>query len=158
MNPGKVIRKYPADEEAAQSRERLHHLLAEAREQREDPVARAHRADTQSSELRPVPGSSVAQQQKRREAPRGPQRANPQEVRAIVEKAITNGFGIEMIYHSAKDDSRKQLIVLPEKVALNREGAAVLVAIDTESGNRLSYAILQIERARTTEKRLGEGS
>jgi hypothetical protein len=158
LNPGKVIRKYPADDEAAQSRERLHHLLAEAREQREDPVARAHRADTLPADLRPVPGSNVAVQQKRREAPRGPQRASPQEVRAIVDKALASSLGIEMIYHSLKDDSRKQLLVLPEKVALNREGAAVLVALDVETGNRLSYALAQIERARTTEKRLGEGA
>jgi hypothetical protein len=156
LNAGKVIRKYPADDEAAQSRERLHHLLAEAREQREDPVARAHRADTQPAELRPVPGSNVAHQQKRREGPKVPPRASPQEVRAIVDKAIANGFGIEMIYHSAKDDSRRQLLVVPEKVALNREGAAVLVALDVESGSRLSYAITQIERARTTDKRLAE--
>jgi predicted DNA-binding transcriptional regulator YafY len=105
-----------------------------------------------------VPGSNVAVQQKRREAPRGPQRASPQEVRAIVDKALASSLGIEMIYHSLKDDSRKQLLVLPEKVALNREGAAVLVALDVETGNRLSYALAQIERARTTEKRLGEGA
>lgn len=155
FNPGKEIRKYPADEESAQNRERLHQQLAEARELREDPLARAQRADTQPADLHPIPGSGIAQQQKRREGPKGPPRANPQEVRAIIEKAIKGALGVEMTYHSLKDDSRRNLLVVPERIALNREGAAVLVALDVESGNRLSYALAQIERARTTDKRAG---
>ncbi len=151
FNPGREIRRYPNDDDAAQSRERLHHLLAEAREQRDDPVARAHRADTQPEDLRAVPGSGTAAQQKRREAPKGPQRASPAEVRAIVEKAITGGLWVEMSYVSVKDGTRRQFIVAPEKVALNREGAAVIVATDTATGARLSYSITQVERARTTE-------
>ncbi len=158
MNPGREVRKYPADDEAAQSRERLHLLLAEAREQREDPVARAQRADTQPEQLHPIVGSAVAAQQKRKDDAKAPPRANTPEVRAILEKALKGGLGVDMIYHSLKDDSRRQLLVIPERIALNREGAAVLVALDLESGNRLSYAILQIERARTTEQKAGGGS
>ncbi len=151
FNPGRELRKYPADEEASQSRERLHHLLAEARELREDPVARAHNADTQPEELCPVPGSGTAQQQKRREAPKGPPRTSPAEVRAIIEKAIKAGAKLEMTYVSAKDGTRRQILVAPEKIALNREGAAVLVATDVATSTRLTYAIAQIERARTQD-------
>ncbi len=158
FNPGKEIRRYPADEESAQNRERLHHLLAEARELREDPLARAQRADTLPEDLHPVPGGAIAQAQKRKEGPTGPPRAGPQDVRGLIEKAIKGQLGIEMTYHSLKDDSRRQLLVLPERIALNREGAAVLVALDLESGTRLTYAIAQIERARTTDKRIGAGA
>ena len=149
------MRRYPADDDAAASRERLHQLLAEAREQREDPVSRAHDADTQPEDLRPVPGSGVANQQKRREPPKGPPRTSAAEVRAIVEKAVNGALWLELSYHSLKDDSRRQIVVVPERIALNREGAAVLVATDTATQNRLSYAVAQIERARTIEPRSG---
>ncbi len=155
FNPGKEIRKYPADDEAAQSRERLHHLLAEAREIREDPVARAQRADTLPADLHAIPGSSVEMQEKKKRPPKGPPRANPQEVRAILEKAIKGNLGLHMTYHSLKDDSRKAVLVVPERIALNREGAAVLVAFDVEAGMRLSYSVAQIERAQTTDGRAG---
>ncbi|MBM4368884.1 MAG: hypothetical protein FJ102_21900, partial [Deltaproteobacteria bacterium] len=69
----------------------------------------------------------------------------------IIEKAIKAGTRLEMTYVSAKDGTRRQIIVAPEKVALNREGAAVLVATDVATNTRLSYAIMQIERARTQE-------
>ncbi len=156
FNPGKDIRRYPGDQEAAQSRERLHHQLAEARELREDPVSRAQRADTLPEDLNPVPGSTIAHQSKRRQEPRGPARASIQEVRAIIEKALKGSLGVELSYHSIKDDTRKMHLVVPERIALNREGASVLVALDVESGNRLSYALAQIERARTTDKKVGE--
>lgn len=155
FTPGKEIRRYPADDEAQSSRERLHHLLAEAREQREDPVSRAHRADTQPEHLAAVPGSGVSTQQKRRAEPKGPPRTTPAEVRAIIEKALNGGLWLELIYHSVKDDSRKQLLVVPERVALNREGAQVLVAQDVATQARLSYALAQVERCRTTEPKAG---
>jgi hypothetical protein len=154
FNPSKELRRYPADEDAVEARERLNHLLAEAREQRDDPLARAHSADTQPEDLRPVPGSHAAlgaARQKRRQE--GPGRVHPAEVRAIVERAVAQGLWIDMVYVSSKDQSRKTLLVAPEKIALNREGSAVLVATDTASGVRLSYALAQIERARSAEPR-----
>jgi hypothetical protein len=156
FNPAKELRRYPADEDAAEARERLHHLLAEAREQRDDPLARAHQADTQPEDLRPVPGSSAAAgaaRHKRRAE--GPPRASPAEIRAIIDRAIHQGLWLEMIYVSAKDQARRTLLVVPERVALNREGAQVLVATDTAQNVKLSYALAQIERARSTEPRAG---
>lgn len=156
FSPGREIRKYPADDDAQSSRDRLHHHIAEAREQREDPVSRAHRADTQPESLCPVPGSGVAAQTKRRDTQKSPPRTSPLEVRAIIEKAINAGLWLELIYHSTKDDSRKNLLVVPERVALNREGAAVLVAVDVPTQARLSYAVVQIERCRTADPRGGD--
>ncbi|MFZ5479695.1 MAG: helicase-associated domain-containing protein [Myxococcota bacterium] len=152
FNPSKEIRRYPADEEAAEARERLHLLLAEAREQREDPIARAHSADTQPEELRPIPGGNVAQgaaRQKKRE--QGPPRTSTTELRAIIDRAISQGLWVEMTYLSAKDQTRKQIVVVPERIALNREGNAVLVATDVAQNLKLSYALAQIERARSAE-------
>ena len=155
FRPSRDVRRYPADEAAADARERLHHLLAEAREQREDPLARAHSADTQPEDLRPVPGSSTAQKmapRERKEVPKAP-RTSTSEVRAIVERALNHGLWLELIYVSAKDQSRKTLTIAPERIALNREGAAVLVATDVSQNLKLSYALTQIERARSVEPR-----
>lgn len=155
FNPAKEVRRYPADEDAVVARERLHHLLAEAREEREDPLARAHDADTQPEDLRPVPGSAVAQRSapRKRQEPPPPPRANPGELRAIIERAVNQGLCLDLVYHSMKDHSRKNLLVVPERITLNREGAQVLVATDMATGTRLTYALAQIERARSTERR-----
>ena len=148
FNPAREVRRYPADDQALGARERLHVMLAEARELRDDPVARAHSADTQPDDLRPVPGSSAAQRAQTRRGPQPPPRTNPQEARTAAERAIQQSFWLEVLYVSAKDDSRRDLVLIPERVALNREGASVLVAFDTATGTKLSYPIAQIERIR----------
>lgn len=153
FTPSKDVRRYPADESVAEARERLHVLLAEARDQREDPLARAHSADTQPEDLHPVPGSSAAQRVQAKKRQDQPPRLAVAEVRAIAERAIGQGLLLEMVYVSAKDGSRKTVMVLPERVALNREGAQVLVATDIAQNLRLSYALTQIERARSKEPR-----
>ena len=157
FNPAKELRRYPADVDAAESRERLHDLLAEAREQRDDPLARAHTADTQPEDLRPVPGSTTAQGQVRRQQQQQrrdlPSRTTPTEIKAIVERAMQQGLWLEIVYLSAKDGSRRNLLLVPERIALNREGNQVLVALDTAQDTKLSYALTQIERARSAEPR-----
>lgn len=153
FNPAREVRKYPADDAALGARERLHTMLAEARELRDDPVARAHSADTQPDDLRPVPGSSTAQRTQARRGAQPPPRSTPQETRAIIDRAIQQSAWLEVVYVSAKDDTRRDLTLVPERVALNREGAAVLVAFDTATGTKLSYPIVQIERIRTAPPR-----
>lgn len=153
FSPAREIRRYPADQETLDARERLHHLLAKAREEREEPVARAHSADTQPEDLRPVPGSGVGQSmQPKPKKKLEMARATPAEIRALIDRVIAQSQLLGMEYFSLKDQSRKDYVVLPEKVALNREGAAVLVATDTESGSRLSFALTQIWRARPLER------
>ena len=91
---------------------------------------------------------SAAHRAQTRRGPQPPPRTNPQEARAAAERAIQQSFWLEVLYVSAKDDSRRDLVLIPERVALNREGAFVLVAFDTATGTKLSYPIAQIERIR----------
>lgn len=149
FNPAREFRRFPAGEDAVVARDRLHVLLAEARDQREDPVARAHSADTRPTDLHGVPGSGAARASRPPPSARPP-RSAPVEVRAIAERALQQGLWLELVYRSAKDDSRKELVVVPERVALDREGNAVLVGTDRASGQRLSYRLSQVERARST--------
>lgn len=153
FNPASEVRRYPADDQALGARERLHHLLAEAREIRDDPVSRAHSADTQPDELRPVPGSASAHRAQVRRGGQPPPRSTPQETRVIVERAIQQSFWLEVLYLSAKDQTRRDLILVPERLALNREGSCVLVAFDTATGTKLSYPVEQIERVRSIPPR-----
>jgi hypothetical protein len=154
FNPAKELRRYPADEDAAEARQRLHHLLAEARDQRDDPLARAHSADTQPEDLHPVPGSVAAQGAARRQRKQeGPVRVSPAEVRAIVDRAVTQGLWLEMVYLSVKEQTRRTIIVAPERITLNREGVQVLVATDVATQTRLTYNLGQIERARSADPR-----
>jgi hypothetical protein len=146
-------RRYPADAAVADDRHRLHLLLGEARDQRTDPAARAHSADTQPQDLRPIPGGALANHGARRKADNRPPRANPNEVKAILEKAMRDGRWLELVYVSVKDASRKTMTVAPERIALNREGNQVLVATDIVQNVKLTYALAQIERARSTEPR-----
>ncbi len=153
FTPAREIRRYPADQEALDARERLHHLLAKAREEREEPVARAHSADTQPEDLRPIPGSAIGQTMlpKPKKKPEM-QRASLPQIRALIDKVMAQSQLLGIEYVSLKDQSKKDYVVLPEKVALNREGAAVLVATDTATGSRLSFALTQIWRARPLER------
>ena len=153
FNPSRELRHYPADADVADARERLHHLLAEARDQREDPLARAHSADTQPEDLRPVPGSAVAQRVAPKKRPDAPPRGSPEDIRMTVERAAGQKQWLEMIYFSLKDQTRKHLVVVPERVTLNREGVQVLVATDSATGTKLTYTLTQIERARPVEPR-----
>jgi hypothetical protein len=155
FNPPSDTRRYPSDLDVAAERHRLHQILAEARDQRNDPLSRAQSADTLPEDLRPIPGTSAAQSaaRERRKREDRPPRAHPNEIRAIVERAITDGRWLELVYVSAKDNTRKNLVVAPERIALNREGNQVLVGTDTQTNVRLTYTMAQIERARSTEAR-----
>lgn len=154
FTPSKEVRRYPADEGAVEAQERLHMLLATARGEREDPVARAHSVDTQPEDLRPVPGSTLAQGLARRERKKeGPPRVTPEDAKIIAEKAIADHRWIQMEYLSAKDNTQKEFIVVPERIALNREGAFVLVATEIQLNQKLSFALAQILRLRPVEAR-----
>ena len=75
-----------------------------------------------------------------------------------MDRAIHQGLWLEMVYFSAKDQTRRTLLVVPERVALNREGAQVLVATDTAQNVKLSYSLTQIERARSAEPKGAVGA
>jgi hypothetical protein len=77
------------------------------------------------------------------------------EAKALFEKAIAEARWVQMTYVSAKDGSRRDVVVIPERLAVNREGGLVAVATDTGTGSRLTWAIAQVERARPVEPNLG---
>jgi hypothetical protein len=160
FHPPEALRTYPADEESTEERQRLHFLLAEAREQRNDPQARTHAADTQSVELRAVPGSHLAQslsggRSGARRKPQGLPRVDALEAKSLFERAVAEGRWVHMTYMSARDGSRRDVIVIPERLAVNREGGLVAVATDTSNGTRLTWTLSQVERARAIDPSVG---
>ncbi len=152
FNPPEQPRTWPEAETTERETQAFHLLVAEARDQRNDPQGRAHLADTQPGELRPVPGSNLAFDAPRKRKS-GLPRVTSTEAQAIVQRAIDEGRWLAVTYVSAKDGTRRDLVLAPERLATNREGNLVLVALDTAQQVKLTYALGQIERARTTEAR-----
>jgi hypothetical protein len=155
FHPPEALRRYPAEDGVAEERQRLRLMLAEARERRNDPSARSHAVDTQPAELRAVPGSQLAVNQGRVRKKAGLPRVDALEAKLLAERAIADAKWVQMTYVSAKDGTRRDVIVIPERLAVNREGNLVLVATDTGSGAKLTWAIAQIERGRLTDPQLG---
>ena len=152
FHPPEQPRTWPEAEASDRETQAFHVLVAEAREQRNDPQGRAHLADTQPGELRPVPGSNLAFDAPRKRKS-GLPRVTSTEAQAIVQRAIDEGRWLAVTYVSVKDGARRDLVLAPERLATNREGNLVLVALDTAQQVKLTYALAQIERARTTEAR-----
>ncbi len=152
FNPPEQPRVWPEAEASERETQAFHVLVAEAREQRNDPQGRAHLADTQPGDLRPVPGSNLAFDAPRKRKS-GLPRVTATEAQAIAQRAIDEGRWLAVTYVSAKDGARRDLVLAPERLATNREGNLVLVALDTAQQVKLTYALAQIERARTTEAR-----
>jgi hypothetical protein len=152
FHPPEEPRAWPEADAALAEKDAFHHLVAEAREQRGDRQGRTHLADTQPADLRAVPGSNLAFDAPRKRKT-GLPRVSSAEAKTLCQKAIDEGRWLAVTYVSSKDGSRRDLVLAPERVALNREGNAVLVATDTAAGTKLSYALAQIERARTTDAR-----
>jgi hypothetical protein len=153
FSPSSQMRKYPDDPQMLDARVRLLGMVSEARETREDAVARAHAADTQPENLHAIPGSSAQARAARKAAAPPPQRKkedlpprrSPQEVREACEKALHLGQHLHVLYVT-RDNQRKLLRLAPERLAINASGQQVLVARDLEKNERLSYQVIQIER------------
>ncbi len=148
--PVPTPRKYPDDPQAVDARHKLLRTVAEARDDRDDPVAQAHRADTQPELLHVIPDAAGAQKKAKRKRDNLPPRRSPREIREIVERAVALGHELDMLFVT-KDGQRKVLKVKPERLAVNQAGDQVLVATDTAKGERLSYKLVQIERMGTRE-------
>lgn len=142
-------RKYPDDPSAVEARTKLLTTVAVARDERDDPVARAHAADTQPETLRLVPHGS-AQKKRSRKRDNLPPRRSPREIREMVERSVSLGQDLEMLY-VGRDGSRKVVKVRPERLAMNQAGDQVLVATDLSRKERLSYKVVQIERMAVRE-------
>lgn len=145
FSPSQKVRKYPNDPQQVDARGRMLDQVANARTAREELIRRTHDADSQPEQLCAVPGSGHQPRQKKRKRDALPPRRSPREVRELSERAIALGQHIEMLYVT-RDQKRKLVKVAPERLAVNHQGAQVLVARDVKRDERLSYQIVQIER------------
>ena len=145
FTPAPRVRLYPDDPQQVDARGRLLQMVTDAREARQDLVRHSHAADSMPEHLGPVPGSTNARQRKRKRNELPP-RLSPREVRELVERAIARNKNLEVLYVS-RDQTRKVFKLQPERIAVNHQGNQVLVARDLERDERLSYQVLQIERA-----------
>ena len=113
---------------------------------REDPLTRAHAADTQPSLVQLIPNATAIPAKKGRKKKKAlPTRRSPREVQDVVLDAIQQAKNIDMIYVT-RGMERKRLTVKPERIATNAQGQQVLVASDIAKGDRFSYQMIQIER------------
>ena len=139
-------RTYPDDPSGVDARRRLLNFVTEARAGREDPLTRAHAADTQPSLVQLIPNATAIPAKKGRKKKKAlPTRRSPREVQDVVLDAIQQAKNIDMIYVT-RGMERKRLTVKPERIATNAQGQQVLVASDIAKGDRFSYQMIQIER------------
>jgi len=150
FQPGKEAHHYPGDPEQSSARERLHEMVAVAREASDDPMARAHAADTQPEDLHPVPGSQVRSSGRKKRKDQPP-RVSPRDARDLVDKAVATRKNLEVVYLT-KDGKRVSSKVEPERLAISPAGDAVMVARDLSKDSRLTYKLTQIERMRMLER------
>ena len=150
FNPSSETIPYPGSPEQASARERLMALVAEAREASQDPLARAHAADTLPEDLQAVPGAQVSRSQPRKRKKDQPPRVSPREARLIVNQSILSGQTLEVLY-LAKDGKRVTCSVAPERLAVSPAGDEVMVALDLKKDERRTYKLAQIERMRAVE-------
>ena len=145
LNPGKELHQYPGDPEQVGARERLHDLLGEARAASEDPLARAHAADTQPQDLHPVPGTTNGVGRKRsRKKKETTQRMSTREARQVLDKAVALRQEIDVVY-LGKDGERTKYKLRPQRLALNPKGDQVVVALNAKDELR-TYKVERIER------------
>ncbi len=140
-------RTYPDDPQVVEARSRLLQSVSEARDNRDDPLTRAHAADTEPTLVHLVPGTS-APSKKGRKRRSLPTRRSPREVCELIDKAIKTGQNLDMLYIT-RDDKRQRLKIAPERIAVNTQGQQVLVGSDISKGARFSYQVVQIERLDT---------
>jgi hypothetical protein len=151
FHPNDELRSYPASPSSVVARERLEKVVAEIREQAEDPLARAQAEDTAPEDLHPVPGSGIRSRKSRRGRTKLPPKTSPEEADAVVREALTGSKQLELVYVT-RDERRTLIKVEPERLAINREGLPVLVARNLERDERLTYRMSQIERIRTLDE------
>ncbi|MCP4805632.1 MAG: WYL domain-containing protein [Proteobacteria bacterium] len=151
IRPSKEINRYPGAPEQAASRARLHELLADAREQSEDPQARAHAADTQPEDLHPVPGSGSGGRKKRKKKKDDIPRLSAREAKQQLDRAIALNQTMKVGY-AAKDGKRVTYTLSPTRLALNAAGDQVVVAKNEQTGDLRTFKLARIERLKLVTK------
>ena len=149
FDPSKDRRKYPGDASQVEARQSLRRLVAEARDAAIDPLARgAESVPPERLEL--LPGTTPQKGTPVAEAlpePRGAE--TPEEVRALLDRAMSEEADIEMVY-LAKNGQKLTCRVYPERLAFKSD-APVLVGLDRVENERRTYLIDRIERLRLLE-------
>jgi len=145
LNPGKELHQYPGDPEQVGARERLHDLLGQARAASEDPLQRAHAADTQPQDLYPIPGAGGGGRKRSRKKKDQTQRMSTREVRAALDKAVALRQEVKVQY-LGKDGNRTSYKLRPQRLALNPKGDQVVVAINSATDELRTYKLANIER------------
>lgn len=141
FDPAKEIRRYPGDPEQVEARQALHKLVAEAREQLKDPVAKSM-ALIQPEKLKPVPGAKVIKVTD--EAPAEIPIVDASQARILIEKAMSKELDLEMVYLTSAGQ-RLECLVQPERMAFKAD-TPVLVGLDVAEGERRSFLLDRIER------------
>jgi hypothetical protein len=138
---GPETRNYPGDPEQAEARQKLHRLVAEAREAITDPSRRGvvHSAP---EKLHAVPGSKMAKGQDSALPPK----VTATEVRTLIDQALSKDADIEMIYVT-KTGQRMPVTVQPQRLAFKSD-SPVLVGLDRAEDAARTYLLEQIERLR----------
>jgi hypothetical protein len=147
FHPSKDVRYYPGTDEVNEARDHLQKQVIAAREATEDPLARAQAEDTAPEDLHPVPGSGIRDRKKPKSHAALPPRTTAEETQRLLQTALSTGANIEVVYVT-RDDRRTLVKLIPERLAITREGEQVLVARDLEKDERLTYRVGQIERIR----------
>jgi hypothetical protein len=146
FDPATETRRYPGDPEQVEARQNLHRLLAEARESVDDPLGRGV-ALVPPKSMYPVPGTKVAA--KKGVEPDLPPLVNTDEVRVILDQAMSQDMDVEMVY-LAKNGQRLNCVVQPQRLAFKAD-APVLVGLDRGEDARRTFVLERVERLRLLE-------
>jgi hypothetical protein len=153
FSPADDVRRYPGDPSQVEARNSLHKLVAEAREAAVEPAQRG--ADlVRPVDLVPVPGARTVRgpedvEEKKAAEPELPPLVTVDDVRKLVDIAMSDDKDLEMVY-VAKNGQRLALLVQPQRIAFKAE-SPVLVGLDRADNERRTFVLDKIERLRLVE-------
>jgi hypothetical protein len=153
FSPADDVRRYPGDPGQVEARAGLHKLVAEAREAAIEPAQRGIDL-VRPADLAAVPGARTARgpedvEEKKAAEPELPPLVTVDDVRKLVDIAMSDDKDLEMIY-VAKNGQRMALLVQPQRIAFKAD-APVLVGLDRGDGERRTFVLDKIERLRIVE-------
>ncbi|MEQ1505779.1 MAG: helicase-associated domain-containing protein, partial [Myxococcota bacterium] len=149
FSPARDVRRYPGDPGQVEARNSLHRHVAEAREAAVEPTQRGAEV-VKPEELASVPGSKVAKgPEEEPAAPDVPPEVSVDEVRRLIDLALSEDRDLEMVY-VAKTGQRLALLVQPQRIAFKAE-SPVLVGLDRTENERRTFVLDKIERMRLVD-------
>lgn len=146
FSPRNDVRNYPGDPEQVEARKNLHRLVHQARE--EAMGDGGIEVLVPAEQLNAVPGTKRSG--KKVPKPKLPPKIEPEEVRPMLERAMSAYKDVEMLYLE-KTGKKTVFVVEPLRVAL-KANQHMLVALDRESKDNKTFALARIERLRIIEE------